>query len=58
MMEKFEEDSSTPISHSYDSRARFIKNAEAKQHGISQEQVIVMHIDMEEAKIERSNLPL
>ena len=36
MMEKFEDDSSTPITSSYDSRSRFIRNAEAKQHGISQ----------------------
>ena len=35
-MEKFEDDSSTPITSSYDSRSRFIRNAEAKQHGISQ----------------------
>ena len=35
-MKEFEDNSSTNITSSYDSRSRFIKNAEAKQHGISQ----------------------
>ena len=36
MMKEFEDNSSTNITSSYDSRSRFIKNAEAKQHGIDQ----------------------
>ena len=59
MMKEFEDNSSTNITSSYDSRSRFIKNAKQNNMASAKDQVIVMvDIDMEETRIESLSLPL